>query len=155
MGEMVAERVRKTGIGVTVVRPFSSYDWDQDDDYPFSQFIKRAKRQDNPFIVWGDGTQVRDWVHVDDLVNAVLALVDNNIDGPVNIGTGVGTTMDELATLCMTVAGYIAPIQHLTDKPVGVHYRVCDNTRLSKHYTPRITLIEGVREALHHKHEES
>lgn len=148
MGEMVAQKVRKAGVKVTIVRPFSSYGADQDLDYPFRQFIERAKRQDAPFVVWGDGTQVRDWIHIDDLVAAILALINAEVDGPVNLGTGVGTSMDELAKLCMAAAGYDAPIEHLTDKPVGVHYRVCDNTRLLEHYVPRITIAEGVRQAL-------
>lgn len=147
-GEVIAQRVRDAGVAVTVVRPFSTYDYDQDDCYPFPEFIKRAKRRDDPFVVWGDGGQVRDWIHVDDLVAAVLALVRDHVDGPVNLGTGVGTSMDELAQLCMTTAGYEAPIEHLLDKPMGVRYRVADNTRLRAHYEPRITVEEGVRRAL-------
>lgn len=148
MGEMVAKRVRKAGVPVTVVRPFSSYDFDQDDCYPFPEFIKRAKRQDDPFVVWGDGTQVRDWIHVDDLVAAVFALVDAGVDGPVNLGTGVGTSMTGLAKLCMMTAGYLAPIEYLTDKPMGVAYRVCDNARLREFFTPKVSIAEGVARAL-------
>ena len=149
MGEMVAERVRKAGVPVTVVRPFSSYGHDQDlEDYPFPSFIARAARRDDPFIVWGDGTQTRDWIHVKDLVSATLALVDAEVDGPVSLGTGIGTSMDELARICMEEAGYEAPIQHLIDKPTGVLHRVSDNTLLRGYYEPQITIREGVRRAL-------
>jgi UDP-glucose 4-epimerase len=149
VGEKIADRVRKAGVPVTVVRPFSSYGFDQDEaDYPFPAIIRRAARYEDPFIVWGDGTQTRDFIHVDDLVGALLALIDAEVDGPVNLGTGIGTTMDELATLCMEAAGYDAPIQHLLDKPTGVHYRVCDNTLLRQYYEPQITIQEGVRRAL-------
>lgn len=131
-----------------MVRPFSSYGFDQDDCYPFPEFIKRAKRHDDPFTVWGDGTQVRDWIAVHDLVDALAALVENEVDGPVNLGTGVGTSMDDLARLCMREAGYEAPILHLTDKPAGVQYRVCDNSELRRWFTPRVSLEEGVARAL-------
>lgn len=148
MGEMVAQRVRRAGVPVTIVRPFSSYDYDQDDCYPFPEFIKRAKRGDDPFVVWGDGSQVRDFIHIDDLVAAILTLAEKGIDGPVNLGTGVPTSMDELAEIAMKAASYKAPIKHLTDKPIGVNYRVSDNKELLKHYRPQITIEEGVRRAL-------
>lgn len=147
-GELTAQRVRQAGVPVTVVRPFSSYDYDQDDCYPFSTFAHRAARRDDPFDVWGDGTQTRDFIHVDDLVQAILALVEDQVDGPVNLGTGRATSMDDLARLFMREAGYEAPIRHLLDKPVGVAHRVCDNSLLRRYFTPRITVEEGVRRAL-------
>lgn len=148
MGELLAAEVRKAGVPVTVVRPFSGYGEDQDECYPFPAMIARAKRGDDPFAVWGDGRQVRDFVHVDDIVGAVLALVEASVDGPVNIGTGVGTSMDDLARLCMETAGYEAPIYHLSDKPSGVRYRVADTKLLRNYYEPKVTLGEGVRRAL-------
>ncbi|MHB1950169.1 MAG: NAD-dependent epimerase/dehydratase family protein [Acidiferrobacteraceae bacterium] len=148
VGERVAQEARSAGIPVTVVRPFSGYGADQDDRYPFPAMVARAVRRDAPFDVWGDGKQVRDFVHVDDVVGAVLALVDAEQDGPVNIGTGVGTSMDDLARLCMHAAGYEAPIRHLDSKPSGVAYRVADTRRLREVYEPKVTLEEGVRRAI-------
>lgn len=147
-GERIATEIRKAAVPVTIVRPFSGYGEDQDDCYPFPAFIQRAKRRDDPFDVWGDGQQVRDWIHVDDLTAALLALVDAGVDGPVNLGTGVGTSMDNLARLCMREAGYDAPIRHLADKPTGVRHRVADITLLRRYYEPRVSIEEGVRRAL-------
>lgn len=148
VGEQVAGRVRDAGVPVTVVRPFSGYGEDQGTEYPFPAMVERARRGDDPFVVWGDGRQTRDWVHVADVVDALAALVENQVDGPVNLGTGVGTSMDDLARLCMREAGYEAPILHLTDRPSGVQYRVSDNSELLKWFTPRIDLVEGVRRAI-------
>lgn len=148
LGEKVAAEVRKAGVPVTVVRPFSGYGEDQDECYPFPAMIARAKRGDDPFTVWGDGQQVRDFVHVDDICGAVLALVAAGVDGPVNIGTGRPTSMDQLARECMVQAGYTAPIRHLSDKPAGVQYRVADTTLLRQFYTPAVTLEQGVGCAL-------
>jgi nucleoside-diphosphate-sugar epimerase len=149
-GELMASRVRAAGVPVTVVRPFSMYDFDQDDDYPFPQFAKRAARHDDPFTVWGDGRQVRDLVHIDDAVAAILALVENEVDGPVNLCTGIGTSMDDLAILAMVAAGNsdCYTVRHLTDKPEGVRYRVGDPTLLNRYYTPTITVAEGMRRAV-------
>lgn len=147
-GELIAAEVRKAGIPVTVVRPFSGYGEDQDDCYPFPAMIARAARGDTPFTVWGDGQQIRDFVHIDDICGAVLALVDAEEDGPVNIGTGIPTSMDDLARACMREVGYRARIEHFDAKPSGVRYRVADTTRLRGFYEPRVSLKEGVRRAL-------
>lgn len=149
-GELMAQCVRKAGVPVTVVRPFSMYDFDQDDDYPFPQFAKRAARHDDPFVVWGDGKQVRDWLHIDDAVAAILTLVEHEVDGPVNLCTGVGTSMDQLALLAIDAAkGDIdTEILHLLDKPTGVWRRVGDPTLLKRYYTPQISVEEGMRRAV-------
>ena len=148
VGEHLAEHARAAGVPVTVVRPFSGYGTDQDACYPFRAMLERAMRHDSPFDVWGDGIQVRDFVHVDDICNAILALVDAGIDGPVNIGTGTALSMDQLAYMMMRAAGYVAPIRHLSDKPSGVGYRVADTSLLNRYYTPQVTLKDAIGDAL-------
>lgn len=147
-GERLAAAYRAQGGTVTVVRPFSGYGEDQSSLFPFGAFRDRARRREDPFTVWGDGTQVRDWVHVDDVVGAVLAAVDKGVDGPVNIATGVGTSMAELAAMFAAEAGYSPRFDYLNDRPAGVAYRVGDPTLLNEVYTPQVTLAEGVKRAL-------
>ncbi|WP_187438188.1 NAD-dependent epimerase/dehydratase family protein [Actinomadura decatromicini] len=148
MGERLAEAYRAQGGAVTIVRPFSGYGEDQSSDFPFGAFRDRARRHEDPFVIWGDGSQVRDWVHVDDVVGAVLAAVDNAVDGPLNIATGVGTSMADLAAMFAAEAGYAPRFELHPEKPAGVAYRVGDPTRLNELYTPRVTLAEGVKRAL-------
>jgi nucleoside-diphosphate-sugar epimerase len=147
-GERIAQEVRAAGIPVTIVRPFSGYGEDQDDCYPFPAMIARALNHESPFRVWGDGQQVRDFVHIDDIVGAVLALVDQGVDGPVNLGTGRPTSMDGLARMAMRTAGYEAPILHMSDKPSGVQYRVADPTLLNRYYEPETSIEWGVDSAI-------
>lgn len=147
-GERLADAYRDAGGAVTVVRPFSGYGEDQGSNFPFGAFRDRARRHEDPFTVWGDGTQVRDWVHVDDVVGAVLAAVDQKIDGPVNICTGVGTSMTELAAMFAAEAGYDPGFEFLADKPAGVAYRVGDPAKLHEFYTPAVSLADGVKRAL-------
>jgi nucleoside-diphosphate-sugar epimerase len=147
-GERLAAAYRAQGGAVTVVRPFSGYGEDQAALFPFGAFRDRARRRENPFTVWGDGTQVRDWIHVDDVVAGTLALLDAEVDGPVNLCTGRGTSMAELAGLFAREAGYEPRMKFLADKPSGVAHRVGDPTRLHEFYRPRITVEEGVRRAL-------
>ncbi|HEY5986992.1 MAG TPA: NAD(P)-dependent oxidoreductase [Streptosporangiaceae bacterium] len=148
MGERLAEAYRQQGGKVTVLRPFSGYGELQSADFPFGAFRGRAKRRDNPFAIWGDGSQVRDWVHVDDVVGATLAAVEHDVDGPVNLCTGRGVNMMELARMFTAEAGYDPPLLLQPDKPAGVAYRVGDPTKLHEFYTPTVTLEQGVKRAL-------
>jgi nucleoside-diphosphate-sugar epimerase len=147
-GERMATAAAAEGLAVHVVRPFSGYGEDQGENWPFGAFVARAKQRDNPFTVWGPGTQVRDWIHVDDLVAAALAVVDGDVREPVNICTGMGTSMAELVAMFAAEVGYKPKIELHTDRPAGVAHRVGDPIRLNTIYQPRITLAEGVKRAV-------
>lgn len=147
-GEMLAEYAREAGVKTYVFRPFSGYGEDQDLDYPFPSFIKRAKDKVEEFEIWGDGNQVRDFIHIDDIVEAVMKAVELDIQDPINLGSGVATSFNELAEMVMDIAGHTAPIKHLESKPVGVQYRVSDNSKMLSFYTPKISLEEGIRRSL-------
>ncbi len=62
-GEHLANRAIQAGADIRVIRPMSGYGTDQDTTYPFGAFLARAKERMDPFPIWGDGRQVRDWVH--------------------------------------------------------------------------------------------
>lgn len=147
-GEQLAAAARDAGLKVTVVRPFSGYGEDQDDSYPFRAIIERARRRDDPFVVWGPGDQVRDWIHIDDVVRGALAVVESGTTDPVNLCTGVGTSMLELAAMCCEQVGYSPTVTPLRDKPTGLAYRVGDPTRFHEHWVPKVSLAEGVARAL-------
>jgi nucleoside-diphosphate-sugar epimerase len=150
-GELLARHAQAAGLDVLVVRPFSGFGTDQALDYPFPAFIDRAMRRADPFDVWGDGEQVRDFIHIDDVVGAVFAAIDQNIEGPVNLGTGRATSFNDLAAMVCAAAGYEPSIRHLPAEPVGVQYRVCDPTRMLGFYTPTVSLEQGIDRALRAK----
>ena len=147
-GEKLATYAEAEGCRILIPRPFSGYGEDQAPCYPFPAFIQRAKRRDDPFEIWGSGDSTRDWIHIDDLVGATLALLDADVTGPVNLGWGRAVTFDDLANIVTAAAGYRPQYKHRHDAPQGVHHRVCDPSRMLNHYVPRITLEEGVRRAL-------
>jgi nucleoside-diphosphate-sugar epimerase len=147
-GELLASHAEASGTRVHIYRPFSGYGEDQSLDYPFPSFIARAKRRDNPFEIWGDGQQTRDFIHVDDIVGAVLKTVKEDVHGPINLGWGRPTSFLELADLVTTCVGYEPEIRLLREKPVGVHYRVADPSTMLDFYKPRVTLEEGIARAL-------
>jgi nucleoside-diphosphate-sugar epimerase len=151
-GEYLAQFARKQGVNVHVFRPFSGYGERQDLDYPFPSFIKRVIDRVDDFEVWGDGTQVRDFIHMDDVVEATMNAIVLNIQYPLNLGTGRPVSFNEFAEVVFRVANWRPKngLKHLLDKPVGVHYRCCDPTNMLKVYQPKITLEDGVRRAIIH-----
>lgn len=147
-GEMLAQYAEAEGVPVHIFRPFSGYGSDQDDSYPFPAYIDRALRRDDPFEIWGDGTQVRDFVHVDDVVDTVFAAVDADYREPLNIGNGRATSFNELAELVTSTVGYSPEIKHCFDRPVGPAWRVADTINQFELFKPRVTLEEGITRAL-------
>jgi nucleoside-diphosphate-sugar epimerase len=147
-GEYLLQFLNAEGIKTNVFRPFSGYGTDQDLDYPFPSYIKRANELANPFDIWGDGNQVRDFIHMHDIIDAVDIAINEDIQGPVNLGSGVATSFNELFSLVTELKGYEAEPNHIIGAPVGVQYRVCDPSKMLSFYTPKISLEEGILRAL-------
>lgn len=147
-GELLARHYANLGGKVTVVRPFSGYGSDQAARFPFGAFRDRAVARLDPFEIWGDAHQVRDFVHVDDVVGAVMALVAAEADGPVNVCTGVGTSMAQLGLLFAQEVGYRPAFRVNTEAPLGVAYRVGDSVAMRAYYQPKVSIELGVQRAI-------
>ena len=94
--------------------------------------------------VWGDGTAVRSYTHVADMVDGIYILMHSNLEGAVNIGCPQYVTVDELATTVAQVAGKRIQISHI-DGPVGVQSRNFSNERIySIGWEPKVFLKEGI-----------
>ena len=147
-GEIMAQYAESQGCRVHIFRPFSGYGTDQDLDYPFPSFIERAMEQKNPFEIWGNGNQVRDWIHVDDIVQATHEAVLHDIKGPINLGSGQPTTFNELADIVCKAVDYKPKKKYISEAPTGVSYRCSDNEKMLSFYEPKITLEMGVERAV-------
>jgi nucleoside-diphosphate-sugar epimerase len=147
-GERLAGNARAAGVRVTVVRPYSGYGEDQSENFPFRAIVERARRGDDPFEIWGDGSQVRDWIHISDVVAGALAVAESGAEEPVSLCTGIGTSMRELAELACQQVGYRPQFKLRADKPAGVPYRVGDPSVLHRYYIPQVPLEQGVKRAL-------
>ena len=145
-GEYLAQFV--TDSNVFIFRPFSGYGSDQDADYPFPSFIDRALAKADPFDIWGNGEQVRDFIHIEDIVQAVLWHVQTGYTGTWNLCSGVPTSFNDLAEMVCTEAGYKPVFNHIRSAPTGVQYRVGDPYVSHHYYKPQISLREGIRRAL-------
>lgn len=151
-GEQMAQALNEAGgTRVTVVRPFSGYGSDQSTDFPFGAFIERARNREDPFKIWGSGNQVRDWIHIDDIVRGTMTLVDAGVTTPTNLCTGLGTSMIALARMVCLAADYDPIYACDATEPNGVMYRVGDTEKLHDYYTPKVTLFSAIRRALEGK----
>ncbi len=148
-GEYLARIAAKHyGISVACVRPFSGYGEDQDLTYPIPAIAARAAKKEDPFEVWGSGKQGRDFVHIDDCIDAIFLAMDNISDGSaINIGAGRLYSFLEIIDIFCSFAGYKPTIKPLLDKPVGVHARHSDMTYVAERYgwKPKVSLEEGLR----------
>jgi nucleoside-diphosphate-sugar epimerase len=122
----------KHGLKSICYRPFSGYGEDQDDAYPFPSIVKRvlAHRGAPVVTVWGTGTQMRDFIHIEDCMDGILTTIDRIDDGgAVNLSTGILTSFINFAKLAAGVVGYHPEVKGLSDKPAGVHARGGDTTK--------------------------
>ncbi len=111
--------------------------------------IHEAKFSKTPFVeVWGTGKPLREFLHVDDLADACVFLM-NTYDGNdyLNIGTGLDVTIAELANIIMKVVGYNGELQFNPDKPDGTYRKLLDVSKLDKlGWRYKIGLEEGIRQ---------
>ena len=87
----------------------------------------------------------RDFVYVDDVINAVMALIDSSYSGPVNIGSGVMSSVGDVCNILSNISG--CEIEDL-DKEVSGHYEYCHDLSLVKSVTnwaPEYSLEEGLK----------
>lgn len=141
------------GLKSVVYRPFSGYGEDQDMSYPFPSIAARVLELKGPQMpVWGSGRQLRDFVHIQDCVRAVLSTMDKIDDGSaMNISSGLYTSFIDLAALMLERAGKRATVAPMSDKPEGVFARGGDRTlQAALGFTPSIPLAGGIDRALEH-----
>jgi GDP-D-mannose 3',5'-epimerase len=94
--------------------------------------------------VWGDGSAVRSYIYVSDLVQASHMLMRSELEGPVNIGTPEYVTVDELVATVVEVSGKKVGIRHV-DGPVGVRSRNFSNDRIhSLGWRAQVSLADGI-----------
>jgi GDP-L-fucose synthase len=112
------------------------------------RFHEAEARSDDSVTVWGTGSPRREFLHVDDLADAILFLIETYDAEPlVNIGWGEDVTIRELAELVASVTGFRGRIVFDSTKPDGTPRKLLDVSRLTGlGWQPRISLEQGIRQ---------
>lgn len=94
--------------------------------------------------VWGDGTAVRSYTYIDDMIEGIYLLMQSDLKGAVNIGCPQYATVDELAAIVAEVSGKKITVRHV-DGPVGVQSRNFSNERIySIGWKSKFNLKQGI-----------
>ena len=107
-----------------------------------------AKIRSNPSVtIWGTGTPKREFLHVDDLADACIFLMNHYDESDIiNIGCGKDISIAELALLVKDIAGYTGNIEYDTQKPDGTPLKLLDVGKLRRlGWKPKISLEEGIK----------
>jgi UDP-glucose 4-epimerase len=109
----------------------------------FSQKMLRAE----PVMINGDGKQTRDYVFVGDVVRANVLALESTATGPVNIGTGVETDVNELARLLLAASGSRSEVRHGPAKQGEQRRSVVHSARATEvlGWRPETPLADGLR----------
>ncbi len=152
-GEYLANIAYKNhGLKSVCYRPFSGYGEDQDINYPFPNLCKNIieARKKKIVHVWGDGKQMRDFIHIDDCVRGVTRTMDKINDATaINLSTGIFTSFIDFLKIGKKVSGNDFKIITKKSKPVGVFARAGSTYKQNKlGFKARITLEQGIERGL-------
>ena len=148
MGEMQikAFEVQNGFSKCSIVRPANVYgphdNFDLKSAMVVPSLIRKADENDK-LEVWGDGSQIRDFIHAHDVARGMIFAVENKITDPINLGSGEGV---KIKTIAETVSKYFGKeLVWDKDKPAGDPIRLFDTSRAKSYgFEPIISIEEGI-----------
>lgn len=144
---------RRHGVAIRIARIFNTYGprMNAEDGRVVSNFIVQAL-QNEPITLYGDGQQTRAFCFVDDLVDGLMRLmnVTTPLDGAVNLGNPVETSMAEIANLIVSMTGSRSEIVFKPLPQDDPRQRCPDISKAQEllHWSPRVPLQEGLRRTI-------
>ena len=155
MGELQAEayKIEYGWHNIAIVRPANVYgpydNFDPNTAMVIPSLIKRALDGENPLIVWGDGSQIRDFIHARDVARGMLLSLENITGQPINLGSGAGVTIREIVEIIVNNMKIKPEVVWDTSKPSGDKKRVMDISRAKTvGFQPIISIEEGIKEVM-------
>ncbi|MDT2644465.1 NAD-dependent epimerase/dehydratase family protein [Enterococcus dongliensis] len=147
------------GINTSAVRFFNVYGPNQNPESPYSGVISilvdRYKKvqtgEDTQFTLFGDGSQSRDFVFIEDVIQALLLIADKkeSLGKQFNVGTGNAITLNELIAVIDKSLGIKLPIAYQPERDGDIKESVSDITRLKNlGFIPSFTIDEGIKKYL-------
>jgi len=137
-------------LSAVILRYFNVYGPGQmSSDYSavISVFAKQAANHE-PITVEGDGSQTRDFIHVQDIVQSNLLAASDDTTGVFNVGTGVSVSIRELAEIIRDVSGKESEIIHVDERPDDINRSRADISLISEElgFEPSVPLASGLEE---------
>ena len=153
-GEMYCKTYAELyGIQTVSLRYFNVFGPRQDPNGEYAavipKFTEKICAGESP-TVFGDGEQTRDFVFVKDVARANLLAMDSDVSGLFNIGTGIQTSLNNLAEMIMQAAGKTVEMHYEKARDGDVRYSVADISKAGEYlgYQPEFDLAEGIRETV-------
>ncbi len=111
------------------------------------KFVEAKNAQAPVVEIWGTGSPLREFLHVDDLAEACALLMHQYSDQEfINIGSGTEVTIKDLALLIKRLTGYAGELKFDTSKPDGTQRKLMDGSRLKAlQWSPKIMLVQGLK----------
>ena len=154
MEEVILDVSRKHKMKCIVLRLFNVYGKGQSNEYAgvITKFGDNIENN-QPLTIFGDGTQTRDFVSVDDIVNLINSIIFSKSEKDYvicNIGSGKSTSVLELADLIVKLSKKELKIIHVEEKEGDILHSSADIEKAKKEfgYTPQISLVEGLKRYL-------
>jgi nucleoside-diphosphate-sugar epimerase len=97
-----------------------------------SKFVYAIANDLTEIEIWGDGTQTRDILYIEDAITAMDLILNNDEFDVVNVASGYQITIKELADTLQRISGFTGRLWFNEDRPTGVKSRSVDNSRLQK-----------------------
>jgi dTDP-glucose 4,6-dehydratase len=156
-GEALAMAMhRHRGVDIGIVRVFNTYGerMAPDDGRVVTNFVRQAVAGE-PLALYGHGSRTRSFCHVDDLVRGLIAMIDSELTGPVNLGNPHEVTIRELADAVIRLTGSSSDVVvvELPDERDGDPERRCPDiaiARLGLGWEPTVSLDEGLGRMIDH-----
>jgi UDP-glucose 4-epimerase len=153
VSKLAGERlVAESGLSYAIARPANVYGPGQRSDLEGGvvAIFCEAARGAREVVVYGDGEQVRDFVFVDDVVDALGLMLDASTPGTWNVATGRGTTVNGLLHLVERAAGVTLARRHLEAREGDVRVSRLDVAAAEREigWRPRTSLDDGLRRTL-------
>jgi GDP-L-fucose synthase len=153
MGELQAEAY-KTEYGwdkIAIVRPSNVYgpkdNFDPETAMVIPALINRVSGGENPLVVWGDGSAIRDFIYSKDVAEGMLLAMEHGANcTPVNLGSGEGVSIREIVESILGCFDEPPEIKWDTSKPSGEPVRLVDMTRAKEMlgFSPRTSIGDGI-----------
>ena len=147
------EFFNESGLETVILRLFNVYGPRQaQDEYSgvITKFMECAEKG-QPFMIYGDGSQTRDFVHVKDVANGVLTLIEDGFAGEIfNMGYGTAVSINDLAKMVMHLSHRNCEIKYEPAKEGDILHSVADLSKARKAfaYVPKMSLEEGLQDLL-------